>query len=143
MAKSFGNSRLLWINRSGIFYAINGQQSHSKTQAGSTIDIGDKNTAPYELTAPTSLAVSISGEIWPDLPDVNGFEWLFALSLSQAQERIQIRRGGLAGNGTSDVLFDAFMYILQCDENAPRNGVVGYSYRLGLAATPTVNRPLQ
>jgi hypothetical protein len=114
----------------------------SKTQSAATIDIGDKNSAPYNLEAPGLLSLGLSLDVWPDLPDVNGFEWIFGLSVSQASERFQIRRNGLAGNGTTDVEFDALMYVLACDKTLPRNGVNGYSVRLGLAGVPTQNRVL-
>lgn len=142
MAKSFGNGFLLWVNRAGTFYCPNGQQTLSKTQSAATIDIGDKNSAPYNLEAPGLLSLGLSLDVWPDLPDVNGFEWIFGLSVSQASERFQIRRNGLAGNGTTDVEFDALMYVLACDKTLPRNGVNGYSVRLGLAGVPTQNRVL-
>jgi hypothetical protein len=142
MAKKFGNSYLLWINRGGTFYPISGQQSLSKPQSAGSIDIGDKNSAPYTLEAPALLSVGITGEVWPDLPDVNGFEYLYSLLLSQAAEFFQIRQNGLLGNGTTDVEFHASMYVMGADKTLPRNGVNGYSIKLGLAAVPIINKVL-
>lgn len=140
MAKKFGNDTLLWINNGGTFYLPSGQQTLTRSQSSSSIDIGDKNSAPYNLEAPTLISVVPAIDIWPDLPDVNGFERIFALSISQQPEIFQVRRNGIAGNGTTDVIFACSLYVMGCDATFPRNGVEGYSVKFGLAAVPTINR---
>ena len=144
MAVSFGNSFMLWINKTATFYPISGQQDMSKPQSAGTMDIGSKATAPYTLNAPNSITVSITGTLWPDLPDVNGFEHMHSLFTATAPtaEIFQIRRNGIGGDDPGDVEFECLMYVTQLDEALPRNGVRGYSFTLTTAAVPTVNTVL-
>lgn len=140
MAKRFGNDDLVWINRSGTYYPLLGQQSLSQSGSTSTIDISDKTSQGYATEAPGLTSMQLTFDITPDLPDVNGFEYLETLFTSKQAELFQIRKNGLAGNGTTDVQFQASCYVLNKSKSSAKNGVRTVSITLGIAAAPTIDR---
>ncbi|MGI4876655.1 MAG: hypothetical protein ACRYG4_04145 [Janthinobacterium lividum] len=141
MAKKLGNDYRLWIEGAtpGTLAEIKGQQDLSQAGQASTIDISDKTNAPYGLTAPGNIDVSISGDLFPDLPDATGYALLAAAFLSQTVVKFEIRKGGSLGASPGDVVFAASMYVLQNGKSYPKGGVVKATIALGLALAPTVN----
>jgi hypothetical protein len=140
MAKRFGNDDLLWVRRGGVYYPILGQQNLGHTGSTATIDTSDKTTGGYATEGPGVTSMQISLEVTPDLPDTNGFEYVEALFTSKAAETYQIRKGGLAGNGTTDVQFECSMFVLSKSKTSNKNGVRTVSLTFGLAAAPTIDR---
>jgi predicted secreted protein len=140
MAKRFTNDMLLWVRRSGVFYPVLGQQNLGHSGSTATIDLSDKTTGGYGTEGPGVTSMQITLEVTPDLPDVNGYEYVESLFTSKTAEVYQIRKGGLAGNGTTDVQFECSMYVLNKSKTAPKNGVLSVSLTFGLAAAPTIDR---
>ena len=140
MGKRFGNDDLLWVRRSGFFYPILGQQNLDHSGSTATIDLSDKTTGGYGTEGPGVTSMQITLGITPDLPDTNGFEYVESLFNSKTAEVYQVRKGGLAANGTTDVQFECSLYVLSKNKSSPKNGVRGVTLTFGLAAAPTIDR---
>lgn len=139
MTKYLGNDRQLFIGDGGgseVFASILGQRNLAKDGAMSKINLSDKNSGPYGLSGPGRIDLSITLDVVLDLPDVTGFEVLFAKYKARAPWNFQIRQSPYT---TGDVFFACQMYVLKCSESDPMDGEVTYSIELGAAAAPTVD----
>ncbi len=138
MAKLLGNNTRLFVESStpGTFNQVGGQGDLSIDRKAATIDISDKNSAPYGLLAPGNFAIEISLDGVPDLPDADGLGRLDTQFKARAVTGIQIRDGAL---GVGDVVFEADMYILDLSVTHGKDAASSYTVRLGLAAAPTVD----
>jgi len=141
VGKKAGNDYRLWIdNGSGVYSEIKGQQDLTVNRDSSLIDTSSKDDGAYGTQMPGLKSCSINCEIYPNLPDASGYGRLetVALASPQAANNFQVRKGGSAGSG-SDVVFQASMYVGNFNTAKPKNGVVGVSFQLALAAAPTVD----
>lgn len=144
--KRFANDDRLWINRGGTFYMVKGQRNMGRTRSRTEIDMSDKDSDGYDLSAPANQKVQITLEVTPDYPDVNGFEYIHDLSSSNppVAEFFQIRKNGAAGNATSaklggDLLFHGSCYVINCNETSNKDGVRSYAVTLVLGAKPILD----
>jgi predicted secreted protein len=138
MGKVVGNTRRLFVQSAtpGTFSEILGQRDLDTPRKASTIDIGDKNSAPYGLTAPGNFDVSITLTGIPDLPDANGLQRVDSVYKAQTAEVFQVRKAPYSGG---DVVFECLCNVLDCSPSFPRDKEASYSITLGLAAAPTVD----
>lgn len=141
MAKRLGNDRRLWIDYTGTptYAEIKGQGNLRTSQSSALIDTSDKTNSPYGTSAPGLIALQVSLDVIPDLPDTNGYEKLRANFLAQTVTRFQIRRNGSSGVSPGDVELDGTFYITQCNETRDQNDVLKAQVVLVPAAAPTVN----
>lgn len=141
MAVTLGNNYRLWIESAtaGTYNEILGQRGVDRTRSSGTIDVGDKNNAPYGLTAPGTFDLTITSDGVVNVPDTNGLERLNTQFLAQTATKFQIRKDGSLGATPADVEFEGLCYILELSISSPRNGERTWSVRLGLAAAPTVD----
>lgn len=144
MAVTLGNNYRLWIESTtaDVYNEILGQRGVERTRSSETIDVGDKNSSPYALTAPGTFALTISAEGIVNVPDTNGLERLNTQFLAQTVTKFQIRKDGSAGATPADVEFEGLCYILELSISSPRNDARTWSVSLGLAAAPTIDTVL-
>jgi predicted secreted protein len=138
MAAKLGNDRKLFIQSSvaGTYNEIKGQGSLKRGQRAGSIDISDKNTAPYGKVAPGNFDVSVTMSGIVDLPDANGIERVYDKFKTRATELYEVRKSPFA---PADVVFRAEMYVLGCDLDDPKDGASSYDLSLGLAAAPSID----
>lgn len=141
MGKKLGNEYRLWIESTtpGTYNEIKGQTSMKVNRQSGSIDTSTKDDYPYGTQAPGLKTLTLDVEIYPNLPDANGYTRFETLSQGSAPVNFQIRKGGSAGNGTTDVVFAASMYIGNMDSDFGKNDVVKCSAQLSLAAAPTTD----
>lgn len=143
MAKRFGKDCLLWIESTtpGTYNLIKGQVSLSYEGNGDTIDISTKDDGAYKSMAMAQRSVQISGDLLPDLPDATGytrFETL-AQAAPAAPFNVQIRKGGAAGNATTDVIFAGSVYAINLSKSYGKDDAVKVSFSLGLNGAPVTD----
>lgn len=143
MSKKLGNDYLLWIESAtpGTYNLIAGQQNLSMSGQAGFFDTSTKDDSGYATQAPGLRAGSINFECIPNLPDANGYTRMEtrALAAPQAATLFQIRKGGSAGNSTTDVVFAASMYIGDWSTSFGQNDAVKTTATLSLASAPTTN----
>jgi predicted secreted protein len=139
MAKILGNDYRLFVESPtpGTYNQIGGQGDLSVDRKAGSIDISDKNSAPYGLVAAGNFAVEISLDGIPDLPDANGLARVDTQFKARTATKFQIRNGAL-GTG-ADVKFEASCNILDLSINLGKDSGGSYSIRLGLAASPATD----
>lgn len=140
MAKKLGNDYRLWIESAtaGTYNEIKGGTSLKINRQSSTIDTSTKDDYPYGTQAPGLKSLTIDGEIYPNLPDANGYGRLETASQGSEPANFQIRKGGSAG-GSSDVVFEGSLYVGNFNTDFAKNDVVKCDFQLTLAAAPTVD----
>lgn len=142
MAKKLGNDYRLWIESAtpGTYNEIKGQTQLSIKRQASMINIGTKDDGTYETNAPGLKSLSIDVQLYPNLPDANGYTRFETLALTNPLPTVnfQVRKGGSSGTG-SDVVFQASMYIGDFSTDMSKNDVVKASASLSLAAAPTTD----
>jgi hypothetical protein len=141
MGKLLGNDYRLWIESAtaGTFNEIKGQQSMSLTRAAATFDTSTKDDFPYGTQGQGLRSLSIDCNLIPNLPDANGYTRLETRSKVAGATRFQIRKGGSAGNSSTDVVFDALMLITNFDADFGQNDAVKSKFQLILDTAPTVD----
>lgn len=140
MPKKLGNDYRLWIESAtaGTYNEIKGQTALKINRKTSEIDTTTKDDFPYGTSQNGTKAVTIDFEIYPNLPDANGYTRFETLAAGSVPVNFQIRKGGSSGTG-SDVVFQASMNIVGFDTEMPKNDVVKASGQLSLAAAPTTD----
>lgn len=140
MAKKLGNDYRLWIESAtpGTYNEIKGQTTLKISRQSSTIDTSTKDDYPYGTQAPGLKTLTVDVELFPNLPDANGYGRFETASQGSAETKFQIRKGGSAGSGT-DVVFAASMYIGNFDSDFSKNEVVKCTSQLSLASAPTTD----
>lgn len=140
MAKKLGNDYRLFIESAtaGTYNEIKGQTSMKVSRKSSDIDTSTKDDYPYGTQAPGLKTLTIDVELYPNLPDANGYTRFESMSQGTAPVNFQIRKGGSAGAPT-DVVFQASMYIGSFDTDFGKNDVVKCNSQLSLAAAPTTD----
>jgi len=140
MAKKLGNDYRLWIESTvaGTFNEIKGQTALKINRQSSSIDTSTKDDFPYGTSGSGLKSLTIDFEIYPNLPDANGYTRFETLSQGSANTNFQIRKNGSTG-ATGDVVFAASMTIGSLDTDYPKNDVVKASGQLNLAAPPTID----
>lgn len=141
MGKLLGNDYRLWIESAtpGTFNEIKGQQSLALTRASATFDTSTKDDFPYGTQGQGLRSLNIDCDIIPNLPDANGYTRLETRSKVSGATRFQIRKGGSAGNSSTDVVFDALMLITNFDQSFGQNDAVKSKFQLVLDTAPTVD----
>lgn len=142
MSKKLGNDYRLWIESAtaGTYNEIKGNTTLKVTRSAQLIDTSTKSDFPYGTQSPGLKTLTIDAEIYPDLPDANGYTRLesAALSTSPAPVKFQIRKGGSSGIGT-DAVFEGSLYIGNFNTDFGKNDVVKCDFQLTLAAAPTTD----
>lgn len=140
MAKKLGNDYRLWIESAtaGTYNEIKGQTALKINRQASSIDTSTKDDYPYGTQAPGLKTLTIDVELFPNLPDANGFTRFETLAAGTAAVNFQIRKGGSAG-ASGDVVFAASMYIGNLDTDFGKNDVVKSTAQLSLATAPTTD----
>ena len=141
MAKLLGNNYRLWIdNGSGTYFEIKGQQGLTVNRQSGLIDTSSKDDGAYGSQAPALKSVSLDCEIYPNLPDANGYGRLETIALASTTNPVnfQVRKGGSSGT-PSDAVFQASMYVGNFNTEKGKNDVVKVSFQLALAAAPTID----
>ena len=116
MGKKLGNDYRLWIESAvaGTYNEIKGQTSLKINRQAGSIDTSTKDDYPYGTQAPGLKTLTIDAEVYPNLPDANGYTRLETLSKGSAPVKFQIRKGGSAGAACSCFFFlrgaDAFFF---------------------------------
>ena len=138
MAVKLGNDKKLFIQSAtpGSYNELKGQGSLTRSQKAASIDISDKNSAPFSLTAPGNFDISIDQAGVVDLPDVNGIERAYTQWKARTTELFEIRK---APYGNGDAIWRASCYITGFDLDEPKDGASPYKISLGLAAAPTLD----
>jgi hypothetical protein len=140
MAKKLGNDYRLWIESAtpGTYNEIKGQTTLRVNRTSDKIDTSTKDDFPYGTSAPGSKALTIDFELYPNLPDANGYTRMETLSQGSDPVNFQIRKGGSSG-ADADAVFEASMYIGGITTDMGRNDVVKASGQLSLAAAPVTD----
>lgn len=140
MGKKLGNDYRLWIESAtpGTYNEIKGGTSLKINRTSNLIDTSTKDDFPYGTQAPGLKALTIDSEIYPNLPDANGFTKLEAAAAGSTPIGFQIRKGGSAGV-EADVVFEASMYVGNFNTDMGKNDVVKCDFQLTLAAAPTTD----
>lgn len=140
MAKKLGNDYRLWIESAtaGTYNEIKGQTSMKVSRKAGEIDTSTKDDYPYGTQAPGLKTLTIDVELYPNLPDANGYTLFETASQGSSPKNFQIRKGGSAG-AAGDVVFQASMYIGSFDTDYGKNDVVKCNSQLSLAAAPTTD----
>lgn len=140
MAKKLGNDYRLWIESAtpGTYNEIKGQTSMKVSRKSSDIDTSTKDDYPYGTQAPGLKTLTIDVELYPNLPDANGYTRFEAAAQGTNPVNFQIRKGGSSGTD-SDAVFEASMYIGSFDSDFGKNDVVKCNAQLSLAAAPTTD----
>jgi hypothetical protein len=142
MGKKLGNDYRLWIESAtpGTFNEIKGNTTLTISRESQLIDTATKSDFPYGSQAPGLKTLTINAEIFPDLPDANGYGRLeaAALAATTTSTKFQIRKGGSAGSGT-DVIFAASLYVGNFNTEMSKNDVVKCSFQLTLDGAPTTD----
>lgn len=140
MAKKLGNDYRLWIESAtaGTYNEIKGGTTLKINRQASTIDTSTKDDYPYGTQAPGLKSLTIDAEIFPNLPDANGYGRLETAANGSTPINFQIRKGGSAG-AVGDVVFQASLYVGNFNTDFPKNDVVKSDFQLTLAAVPTTD----
>lgn len=137
------NDYRAWLESTtpGTYNEILGQQDLSITRNGQTIDISSKNDFPYAAQAAGARTLTIALSGVATLPDATGYTRLETLanSLVATPFNIQIRKGGSAGNGTTDVVFEGSVYATDFSNPMSRNDAVKYNVTFVAAAAPATD----
>jgi hypothetical protein len=147
MAKKLANDYRLWIESvtpgtyNSTYNMVKGQQDLSVSRSGGTIDTSTKDDFPYGTSGPGLRSVTIPYSLIPDLPDANGYTRLETLTNAAVATpfNIQIRKGGSAGNSTTDVVFAGSVYNTDFTTGLGQNDAVKASGTLVSAAAPTTD----
>tara|TARA_R110000782_G_scaffold58378_1_gene122047 strand:+ start:79 stop:510 length:432 start_codon:yes stop_codon:yes gene_type:complete len=140
MAKKLGNDYRLWIEGStpGTYAEVKGGTSLKINRQSQTIDTSTKDDFPYGTQAPGLKTLTIDSEIYPNLPDANGYGKLETGAQGSAPVKVQIRKNGSTG-AAGDVVFAASMYIGNFDTDMGKNDVVKCTFQLSLESAPTTD----
>jgi hypothetical protein len=132
MGKKLGNDYRLWIESAtpGTYNEIKGGTSLKINRTSNLIDTSTKDDFPYGTQAPGLKALTIDSEIYPNLPDANGFTKLEAAAAGSTPIGFQIRKGGSEG---------VSMYVGNFNTDMGKNDVVTCDFQLTLAAAPTTD----
>lgn len=138
MAKKLGNDHQLWVESAtaGTFNTILGQGDLSVPRKSNPIDVSDKNSGGYGLTAAGNFDVRISLSGIPDLPDTTGLNRVDTQFKARNSNKFQIRKSPFA---VGDVVFEGLCNILDCSIEHPKDAASSYSIELGLAAAPVTD----
>jgi hypothetical protein len=124
MAKKLGNDYRLWIESAtpGTFHEIKGQTSCKISRQAGMTDTSSKDDFPYGTQAPGLKSLTIDFELFPNLPDANGFERLEAVANAPVTTagKFEIRKG--------------------FDTDFGKNAVVTCTGQLTLESAPTVDK---
>ncbi|MDZ7895317.1 MAG: phage tail tube protein [Sphingobium sp.] len=140
MGKKLGNDYRLWIESAvaGTYNEIKGQTSLKINRQAGSIDTSTKDDYPYGTQAPGLKTLTIDAEVYPNLPDANGYTRLETLSKGSAPVKFQIRKGGSAG-AAGDVVYEASQWIGNFDTDFGKNDVVKSTFQLTLDGAPTTD----
>lgn len=141
MGKKLGNDYRLWIESAtpGTYNEILGNTALKINRQSALFDTSTKSDFPYGTQAPGLKSLTIDAELFPNLPDANGYTRLETLSQGSAAVKFQIRKNGSSGADPADVVFAASMYIGNFNTDLPKNGVVQCTFQLSLASAPTTD----
>lgn len=141
MAKKLGNDYRLWIESTtpGTYNEIKGQQVLAMSRQSQAIDTTTKDNFPYGTQAAGTKTLTIDVDLVPDLPDANGYTRLETISKGSLPVKFQIRKGGSAGNSTTDVVFEANMYVGGVDVTYGQNDTVKAKTQLSLESAPVID----
>lgn len=141
MGKLLGNNYRLWIESAtpGTYNEVKGNTSLKINRQAGQIDTSTKDDFPYGTQAPGLKNLTVDAEVYPNLPDANGYTRLETLSQGSAATKFQIRKGGSTGATPADVVFEGSMYIGNFDTDFGKNNVVKSTFQLTLAAAPTID----
>lgn len=141
MAKKLGNDYRLWIESAvaGTYNEIKGQQTLAMSRQSQAIDTTTKDNFPYGTQASGTKTLTIDVDLVPDLPDANGYTRLETFSKGSAPIKFQIRKNGSSGNSTTDVVFEANMYIGGVDVTYGQNDVIKAKTQLSLESAPVTD----
>lgn len=143
MAKKLGNDYRLWIESAtpGTYYEIKGQTSTKITRQSGLFDTSTKDDYPYGTQSPGLKTLTVDAEIYPNLPDANGYGRLEAVANAATATPVgfQLRKGGSTGADPADVVFEASVYIGNFNTDFGKNDVVKCDFQLTLAAAPTTD----
>jgi len=140
MAKKLGNDYRLWIESStpGTYNEVKGQTTLTINRSAESIDTSTKDDFPYGTQAQGLRTLTIDCEVYPNLPDANGFTRLETASTTGTPTGFQIRKGGAAG-ADEDAIFEASLYVGSLNTDMGKNDVVKSNFQLSLASAPTVD----
>jgi len=138
MAKILGNDYRLFVESTtaGTYNQILGQGSLKVDRKAGSIDISDKNSAPYGLKAPGNIDVQVTCEGVVDLPDTTGLDRLDTIFKARNTVNFQIRNGALA---PADSQFQCSMYIQDLSIDFGKDAAASYAITLTPAAAPTTD----
>lgn len=143
MGKKLGSDYRLWIESAvaGTYNEIKGQQNLTINRQSGVIDTSSKDDGAYGTTAPTQKAATLDCEIYPNLPDANGYTRLEsrALASPQAPTKFQVRKGGSSGVTPGDVVWEASQYVGNLNTEFGKNDVVKCTFQLTLESPPTID----
>ncbi|SDC30959.1 Phage tail tube protein [Sphingomonas sp. YR710] len=131
----------LWVGDGAtpeVFHEVAGQRGMSYTMSRSKIDQSTK-ADEYAVSRPGIGEMSLSLDILVTLPDANGYSALELALYSKTVKDIQIRKDGSSGDGTTDVVFTAAVYVTSIAQDFQAKSDVGVKIEFMLAATPGVN----
>lgn len=139
MAKTDASFDWLWVNRSGTYYAPNGQSNLQQPQSRSTIETSDKASYPDKTYMVTERDRQVTLTIKPDYPDVNGVQWMETLWKGGTPELYRICSGGASSNGTANIIYQGSMVITQFNKSYNKGELRSIDIVLVPAAGATVD----
>src|SRR3546814_14610956 len=112
VGKLLGNNYRLWIESTtpGAYCDIKGNTSLKVSRQAGQIDTSTKDDFPYGTQAPGLKNLTVDAEVYPNLPDANGYTRLETFSQRSAAVKLQIRKGGSSGATQADVVFEGLRY---------------------------------
>jgi len=140
MAKKLGNDYRLWIESAtpDTYNQILGQTTLTVNRSGQPIDTSTKDDFPYGTQAAGLKTLTIDAEVYPNLPDANGYTRLETLQAGTTSVKFQIRKDGSSGDG-SDVVLAGSFYVINFNQDMSKNDVVKSSFQLSAASAPTTD----
>lgn len=135
MAKKLGNDYRLFVGDGEAvedFIEVGGQRDLTIDRNSQEIDIGDKNSAPYNLTKPGNFTLRITCGGVLDLPD-DGYARLDELFKGQEPGNFQVRTKPYE---SEDVVFEGEMNVLSLSASFPRNAEGTWNLALGANKVP-------
>ena len=140
MAKLLGNAYRLWMESTttGTYVQVKGQTTLKVSRQSASIDTSTKDDFPYGTQAQGLKTLTLDCEVYPDLPDTNGYTRLETLAAGTSPVNFQVRKGGSTAT-SGDSVFTASMYIGNLDTDMGKNDVIKATFQLSLAAAPTTD----
>ena len=138
--KGNSNTIFIWVETAtpGTYALPKGQDNLKRTRSAEKSETTTKDTTGSKTWQYYLGDTAYTVDFIPDLPDT-AYTRLETASRTKLPINIQVRTGGTASTGTSDVIFACSMYVEETSFDAARNSPAKTSFELSPAAAPTTD----